>query len=102
MDDATRERLGEDLEPGGRPAAPEPLRLVQRFINTHNHEFEARWDRLLTPARATRWLAAHGLLASRERVSAAEHRAILELRDALRAQAAARSGARLMDAQVQA
>ena len=56
------DRLGLDLEPGGREPAPPPLRVVQRFVNSHNHELEAERDRLGTPEKATRWLADNSLL----------------------------------------
>ena len=50
-------------EPGGRPPAPEPLRLVQRFVNTHDRE-QGR-DRFATPAASARWLRDVGLPAGR-------------------------------------
>jgi len=55
-------RLGEDVEPGGREPAPSPLRVVQQFVNTYNHELGPDRDRLRTPADATRWLVGHSLM----------------------------------------
>ena len=79
------EGIGEDVEPGGRPPAPGPLRLVQQFINTYNHEFDVGRDRLRTSALARRWLIHHGVLRPDEpAISKRDHRRLLELREALR------------------
>jgi len=59
--DEDRRRIGEELEPGDRPKAPGRLALLQRFVNTHNHDFPADWDRLETAAKANDWLAKTGL-----------------------------------------
>ena len=85
MDDADKRRIGEQLEPGGRPKAPGRLELLQRFVNTHNHDFPEEWDRLGTAAKSTTWLRGKGLLAAGGRVSAAEAARLRELREALRA-----------------
>ena len=85
MDDADKRRIGEQLEPGGRPKAPGRLELLQRFVNTHNHDFPADWDRLGTAAKATAWLREKRLLGASARVSAAEAALLRELREALRA-----------------
>lgn len=86
MDRATYfARLGEDVEPGGRAPAPEPLRLVQRFVNTANHELGPSWDRLGSVEKAAAWLTARGLLASGERISERDRARLVELREALRA-----------------
>ena len=85
MDDADKRRIGEQLEPGGRPKAPGRLELLQRFVNTHNHDFPEDWDRLGTAAKATAWLREKGLIAAGARVSAAEAARLRELREALRA-----------------
>ena len=42
MDERDKRKIGEQLEPGGRPKAPGHLELLQRFVNTHNHDFPAR------------------------------------------------------------
>jgi predicted RNA-binding Zn ribbon-like protein len=85
VDDADKRRIGEQLEPGGRPKAPGRLELLQRFVNTHNHDFPEEWDRLGTAAKATAWLREKGLIAAGARVSAAEAARLRELREALRA-----------------
>ena len=86
MDRATYfARLGEDVEPGGRAPAPDPLRLVQRFVNTANHELGPSWDRLGSVEKAAVWLTARGLLASGESVSEGDRARLVALREALRA-----------------
>ena len=80
------EGIGEDVEPGGRGPAPGPLRLVQQFVNTYNHEFEVSRDRLRTAPLARTWLIRHGVLAPTEpTMSERDHRLLLELREGLRA-----------------
>ncbi|HEX2088723.1 MAG TPA: CGNR zinc finger domain-containing protein [Actinomycetota bacterium] len=80
------EGIGEDVEPDGRPPAPGPLRLIQQFVNTYNHEFELARDRLRTPVLARTWLVRHGVLHPREApMSRTDHRSLLALREALRA-----------------
>src|SRR5438094_7450752 len=77
--------IGEELEPGARPKAPGRLELLQRFINTHNHDFPADWDRIGTPAKASAWLGEKGLAAPGEAISDADVVRLVELREALRA-----------------
>lgn len=84
MDTATKRRLGDELEPGLRSPAPAHLRLVQRFLNTWNHEFPAEWDRLRTGRTATRWLKTVGLLPRGERLSDREAKRLRVARQALR------------------
>ncbi len=84
MDPARIARLGETEEPGDRPTAPGSLRLIQRFLNSHNHEFPPEADRLGTPARAAAWLSASGSLGAGERVTEADRRRLVALRGALR------------------
>src|ERR687896_553140 len=76
-------------EPGGRAPAPEPLRLVQRFVNTV--DLEDGPDVLADPAALGAWLADAGLLRTPS-VTAPEHARALELREAIRALAAAHAG----------
>src|SRR5919106_1184137 len=73
---------GVDLQPGGRVGAPGELAVVQAFINTRN----------IDAAALRRFLSQRGLLGSRARVTAADHRRALDLREALRALAAANNG----------
>jgi predicted RNA-binding Zn ribbon-like protein len=72
-------------DPGGRAPAPGSLRLVQALVNTLNAEF-AR-DLLGTTETAAAWLTAAGLLpalSAGPALSAAEHAALLEVREAIR------------------
>jgi predicted RNA-binding Zn ribbon-like protein len=85
VEERDKRRIGEQLEPGGRPKAPGRLELLQRFVNTHNHDFPGDWDRIGTAAKATAWLREKGLVAAGERVSAAEAARLRELREGLRA-----------------
>lgn len=78
-------RLGEDLEPGGREPAPPPLRVVQKFVNTHNHELEIERDRLGSAEKATRWLGDNGLLDPGKRLSDDEARRLRDARSLIRA-----------------
>ena len=90
MDERDKRRIGEELEPGGRPKAPGRLELLQRFINSHNHDFPQEWDRLGTRSKAQAWLLRKGLIGSRERISEADAARLRELREALRALLAGR------------
>jgi predicted RNA-binding Zn ribbon-like protein len=85
MDERDKRRVGEEIEPGGRPKAPGRLELLQRFINSHNHDLPREWDRIGTAGRAREWLRAKGLVAPGDRVSAADAARLRELREALRA-----------------
>jgi predicted RNA-binding Zn ribbon-like protein len=85
VDERDKRRVGEQVDPGGRPKAPGRLELLQRFINTHNHDFPPAWDRLGTAAKAGRWLREKGLIAPGESVTAADAARLRELREALRA-----------------
>jgi predicted RNA-binding Zn ribbon-like protein len=76
--------LGETLEPGGRAPAPPPLRLVQQFLNTHNHELGPEWDRLRTVVLARSWLIQHGLLTRGTRFTGRDLAVLHELRVAVR------------------
>jgi predicted RNA-binding Zn ribbon-like protein len=68
-------------EPGGRAPAPGALRLVQQFVNSV--DLEDGPDLLLNPAALRDWLDAAGLLHG-ERVTAADHRRAVALREAIR------------------
>jgi predicted RNA-binding Zn ribbon-like protein len=67
----------EDLKP-----APEPLVLVQRFVNTRNYLYGG--DRLADAEAANRWLAELGLLNEGERVGETERRRLVAFREGLR------------------
>jgi predicted RNA-binding Zn ribbon-like protein len=92
MDEHDKRRVGEQVEPGGRPKAPGRLELLQRFINSHNHDFPPEWDRIGTPERARAWLREKRLVAPGDRVSNADVARLRELREAIRALAIANQG----------
>jgi predicted RNA-binding Zn ribbon-like protein len=70
-------------------AAPEPLRLVQQFVNTVDNEHGREW--FPSPSALTAWCAEHGLPLDQP-VSEAELRRALELRDGLRSLARSNNG----------
>jgi predicted RNA-binding Zn ribbon-like protein len=94
MEERDRRRVGEQIEPGGRPKAPGRLELLQRFINSHNHDFPPEWDRIGTPEKARAWLRQKRLVAPGDRVSDADVVRLRELREAMRALALANHGGR--------
>jgi predicted RNA-binding Zn ribbon-like protein len=77
-------------EPGDRAPAPGALRLVQRFVNTN--DLEGGPELLASPAALGAWLLDAGLLDQQVEIDAAGHRRAIELREALRALAAAHGG----------
>jgi predicted RNA-binding Zn ribbon-like protein len=85
MEEHDKRRVGEQIEPGGRRKAPGRLELLQRFINSYNHDFPPDWDRIGTPERAQAWLLQKRLVAAGDRVSDAEVARLRELREAIRA-----------------
>ena len=89
MDERDKRRVGEQVEPGGRRKAPGRLELLQRFVNSHNHDFPREWDRLGTGERAGAWLREKRLVGPHDRVSDADAARLRELREALRALAIA-------------
>lgn len=62
--------------------APEPLRLVQRFLNTA--DIEAGADELADAAGARRWLVANRLLARGDAFGEADRELLVEVRETLR------------------
>ena len=62
--------------------APEPLGLVQRFLNTADHETGA--DELADAAGARRWLVANRLLARADSFGEADRELLVEVRETLR------------------
>jgi predicted RNA-binding Zn ribbon-like protein len=95
MDERDKRRVGEQVEPGGRPKAPGRLALLQRFVNTWNHEFPLSWDRLGTPEKARAWLVRARLIAPGAVVSAAQAARLRRLREAIRELVLANHGTRL-------
>jgi predicted RNA-binding Zn ribbon-like protein len=85
MDERDKRRVGEQIEPGGRPKAPGRLELLQRFINSYNHDFPREWDRLGTPEQAQAWLQHKGLVGPGVRISTTSAARLRELREAIRA-----------------
>jgi predicted RNA-binding Zn ribbon-like protein len=85
VEERDKRRVGEQVEPGGRPKAPGRLELLQRFINSSNHDFPPDWDRIGTAAKAQAWLRRKELVAPDDRVSEAEAERLRALREALRA-----------------
>jgi predicted RNA-binding Zn ribbon-like protein len=94
MDERDKRRVGEQVEPGGRPKAPGRLGLLQRFVNSYSHDFPRDWDRIGTPERAERWLRQKRLVAPGDRISEADVARLGELREAIRALAIANRGDR--------
>jgi predicted RNA-binding Zn ribbon-like protein len=92
MDERDKRRIGEQVEPGGRPKAPGRLELLQRFVNTHNHDLPSDWDRIGTKDKAKAWLREKGLVARSDRVSEADAARLRELREAIRALVVANHG----------
>src|SRR3954454_21581622 len=89
MDERDKRRVGEQVEPGGRPKAPGRLELLQRFVNSYNHDLPPDWDRIGSPERARAWLREKGLVAPDDRVSDADAHRLREFREAVRALAIA-------------
>jgi predicted RNA-binding Zn ribbon-like protein len=72
----------DEFQPGGRLPAPQPLRLVQDFVNTEIPDFGQ--DDIATPEELAAWLAAHGLARPSDAVDAALFVEARALRSALR------------------
>jgi predicted RNA-binding Zn ribbon-like protein len=94
VEERDKRRIGEQLEPGGRPKAPGRLELLQRFVNTYNHDFPPDWDRIGSAEKARAWLREKRLVAPGDRVSTADAARLRELREAFRALAIANHGGR--------
>ena len=92
MDERDKRRVGEQVEPGGRPKAPGRLETLQRFVNTYNKDFPPAWDRVGTPAKARAWLLQKRLVTAPVRITHADVDRLRELREALRALVAANHG----------
>jgi predicted RNA-binding Zn ribbon-like protein len=92
MEERDKRRVGEQIEPGGRPKAPGRLELLQRFVNSHNHDFPREWDRIGTPEKAETWLRQKGLVDPGVRITEADVARLRELREAIRALAIANQG----------
>jgi len=93
MNERDKRRIGEQIEPGGRPKAPGRLELLQRFVNSYNHDFPPEWDRIGTPESAQAWLRQKRLIAPADRVREADVARLRDLREAIRTLALANQGA---------
>jgi predicted RNA-binding Zn ribbon-like protein len=74
------------MPPGDSPAektAPEPLEVVQRFVNSI--DLESGEDELESPEALRAWLAGRDLMGARERVGPADLRRSVEVREGRRA-----------------
>jgi predicted RNA-binding Zn ribbon-like protein len=92
MNERDKRRVGEQIEPGGRPKAPGRLELLQRFVNSYNHDFPREWDRIGTARKANAWLGQKRLVAPGDRISDADAARLRELREAIRALVIANHG----------
>ena len=63
--------------------APQPLHLVQRFVNSV--DLESGEDELTSPEALRDWFAARGLMGAGDRVSAADLERAIDVREGLRA-----------------
>jgi predicted RNA-binding Zn ribbon-like protein len=84
MEERDKRKIGEEIEPGGRPKAPGRLELLQRFINTHNHDLPVDWDRIGSGGKAQEWLRQKALIGAADEVSDADAARLRELREAIR------------------
>ncbi len=74
--------MAETSQPGGRAPAPEPLDLVQDFVNTEVPDWHR--DDISTPAALASWLRARGLIRDGDGVDGEAFVAARALRSALR------------------
>jgi predicted RNA-binding Zn ribbon-like protein len=74
--------LSASPEPGARPPAPEPIRLVQRFLNSV--DIEEGLDAIDGPAGLRAFLASVGLPGARQRMSSDDVARVVRLREAIR------------------
>ena len=84
MDENDKRQFGEQVEPGGRVKAPGRLALLQRFINSYNHDLPPDWDRLGTPEMAQAWLREKELIEPNARITAGDAARLRALREAIR------------------
>jgi predicted RNA-binding Zn ribbon-like protein len=72
------------------PPIPPGLALVRDFVNTY--DVDLKTDALDTPAALRTWLVERGLIEPACTVSASDHQALIEVREALRALMLANNG----------
>jgi predicted RNA-binding Zn ribbon-like protein len=88
-----RWRVLASVQPGGRPAAPGELALVQSFINSHYDLVVDHGAELLaTPHSLGAWLLARGLIGARTRVVEEDLERALAIREGLRTMARSDGG----------
>ncbi|MBV9354506.1 MAG: CGNR zinc finger domain-containing protein [Chloroflexi bacterium] len=81
------------MQPGGRPAAPGDLALVQEFINTHYDVAGGTGGELLKTAELlSLWLSDHGLIDPGTVLSASQLARALAIREGLRSLAFSNTG----------
>ena len=88
-------------QPGNRAPAPGELALVQSFVNTRwdlNHDLE---EQLGNPSDLAAWLDEHRLLGPRTKLTTADLRRALDVREGLRALLFVNNGADRDDAAVE-
>ncbi len=81
------------MEAQAERSAPEPLDLVEAFVNTA--DLERHSDEIGTPGALQVWLQARQLIGRSQRVTLTDHRYALQLREALRRAARANNGDRV-------
>lgn len=81
---------GYDRDMAARRPAPGDLALVEAFVNTA--DLEEGTEQLASPTSLRRWLAAHRILVEGTRVTAADLRRAIEVRESLRALLLANNG----------
>ena len=85
IDGRRPDALSSPPQPGGRPAAPGVLGLLQAFLNTHfDLVTEHGADLLATQARGRHWLSEVGLLTPGEKITRADLDRLRRVREALR------------------
>lgn len=77
-------------EEANRPPAPEPLEVIRQFVNTL--DIESDTDDLADPASVQAWFVARDLIDATTKVSPADQRRVVELREAMRALLLANNG----------
>ena len=81
--------------------APEPLALVQAFVNTQYGQARRAHTELTNPEQLRAWLVAHGLLADGTPVTEGDFRRVLLLREALRSLLRANNETEMLASQVE-
>ena len=80
-------------QPGDRAPAPGELRLIQAFVNSRWDLDQQLEEQLRTPSELVAWLARHGLLESDTKLTKAELKRALDVREGLRAMLFVNNGA---------